>query len=277
MPNRGRAIEGLLNRMRHKSTPASARGFSLIELAVALVIIALLLGSILVPLTTQIGQRRTSDTQKTLEDVKEALLGFSLANGRLPCPASASSNTGMESFCTNSAGACGAEILAPAAPSPGHGRCTSPYGLVPGIALGLASIDGQGYAIDAWSARLRYAVSTANANAFTATNGMRNAPMAVLVPDLHVCASSTGITATTCGGATVLTASAPAVIYSLGPNWATGGVSADEAANVVTLDPVFVFRTRSDQGTPAGEFDDIVTWMSPHVLYGRMISAGQLP
>ena len=251
-------------------------GFSLIELAVALVVVALFLGAVLVPLTTQIGQRRTSDTQKTLEDVKETLIGFALATGRLPCPASAASNSGMESFCTNSAGACGAEILSPAAPSPGHGRCTSQYGFVPGAALGLAAVDAQGYGIDAWGARLRYAVTAANANAFTATNGMRNAPMTTLAPDLHVCAASAGIAPTTCGVASVLTTTAPAVIYSLGPNWATGGVSADEAANL-NNDPVFVSRVVSDPGAASGEFDDIVTWLSPHVLYSRMVSAGQLP
>jgi prepilin-type N-terminal cleavage/methylation domain-containing protein len=257
--------------------PPRARGFSLIELAVGMVIIALLLGSLLVPLTTQVGQRRTIETQKALEDVKEAVLGFALANGRLPCPALLASNTGMESFCTNGgAGACGAEILVPAAANPGHGRCSSAYGFVPGVALGLASTDARGYGIDAWGSRIRYAVSTANAFAFTATNGMRNTTLSVLAPDLHVCATSTGIAATTCGAATVLTSSAPAVIYSLGPNFATGGVSADEQANL-NLDPVFVFRVRSDPGTAGGEFDDIVTWISANVLYSRMVNAGLLP
>jgi len=66
------------------------------------------------------------------------------------------------------------------------------------------------------------------------------------------------------------------VIYSLGPNWATGGVSPDEAANV-TNDAVFVFHVRSDANSTTGEFDDIVTWLSPNVLYSRMVSAGQLP
>ena len=66
------------------------------------------------------------------------------------------------------------------------------------------------------------------------------------------------------------------MIYSLGPNWATGGVSADEAANL-NNDPIFVFHVRSDAGSTAGEFDDIVTWLSANVLYSRMVSAGQLP
>ena len=42
------------------------QGFSVIELAVAVLILTLLLGSILVPLATQVEQRKVSDTRKAL-------------------------------------------------------------------------------------------------------------------------------------------------------------------------------------------------------------------
>ncbi|MCK6413159.1 MAG: prepilin-type N-terminal cleavage/methylation domain-containing protein [Azonexus sp.] len=62
-------------------------GFSLIELAIALVVIALLLGALL-PLQ---GARREiaarQEAQQLLEQVRDSLLGFTLAHGRLPCPA----------------------------------------------------------------------------------------------------------------------------------------------------------------------------------------------
>ncbi len=258
-----------------------ARGFTLIELAIALFIIALIMGSLLVPLTTQVAQRKTSDTQNTLEDIKEALLGFVVSNGRLPCPASAASN-GVESFCTNGSGACGVEILVPPSAIPGHGRCVSPYnGFVPAATLGLSATDAQGYAIDAWGTRIRFAVTSANTNAFTKVGGMSGIGIAGLLPDLFVCATSTGITATTCNTAQMLANTAPAVIYSLGPNWATGGTSTDETANPnpnsANNDQVFVSRVRSDPGSTGGEFDDIVTWLSANVLYNRMVSTGQLP
>ncbi len=250
--------------VRSRALIARNCGFSLIELAVALVVVAIFLGSILVPLNTQVVQRKTSDTQKALEEIKEALLGFAIANGRLPCPASATSN-GVEGIV--------------------GGVCTNPYdGFVPAVTLGLAATDGQGYAIDGWNTRIHYAVTTQNFNAFTSPNGMRNTGMAALTPNLYVCASSTGITATNCGGAAnELVKTAPAVIYSLGPNWnsPTAGTGADEAANPnpnsANNDPVFVFHVRSDPGAANGEFDDIVTWLSANVLYSRMVSAGQLP
>jgi prepilin-type N-terminal cleavage/methylation domain-containing protein len=298
------------------SLPRRDRGFTLIEIAIALFIITLILGSLLVPLTTQVAQRKTSDTQKTLEDIKEALVGFAVSNGRLPCPASATSN-GVESFCTNGgAGACGTELPVPPNDTPGHGRCFSPYnGFAPAITLGLQAAvvppatlgrpwtdpPQSGYAIDAWGTPIRYAVTTANLLTgvpqydFTAPNGMRSRGMAALAPDLHVCESSTGITATDCGTAKDLTGSttvkwAPAVIYSLGLNWATGGnltppsptpPYTDEAANPnpnsANNDQVFVSHVRSGSSNPNGEFDDIVTWLSKNVLYSRMVSAEQLP
>lgn len=233
-----------------------ADGFTLVELAIALFVISILLSGILLPLTTQVTQRKTGDAQKALEDVKEALIGYAMARGRLPCPATATSN-GIES-------------------PVGGGACTTVYGFVPAATLGLSGTDAQGYAIDTWGTRIRYAVTTSNANAFTTTNGMRTAGMGALSPNLYVCATATGITATTCGTATMLVGSAPAVIYSLGPNWATGGAGADEAANL-NNDPVFVFHLRTASGNANGEFDDIVTWLSTNALTSRMVMAGQLP
>lgn len=272
--NAATLISGVTNR---RGRAAQARGFTLIELAIALFIITLVLGALLVPLTTQIAQRRISDTQKTLDDLKEALLGFAVSTTRLPCPASATSN-GVESFCTSATpNPCGAELLTYQA----HGRCFAQYnGFVPGTTLGLAATDAQGYAIDAWGTRIRYAVTasaSANVSIFTSTSGMRTTTLTALAPDLYVCASSSVVTATTCGTAQILTSSAPAVIFSLGLNANTGGgTSADEAANL-NGDQVFVSRVRSDPGSAGGEFDDIVTWLSENVLYNRMVAAGQLP
>src|SRR3990167_394325 len=64
------------------------KGFTLIELAVALFIVSLLLGGLLAPLSAQIQARRISDTNKSLHEIKEPLLGFAIIhNARLPCPA----------------------------------------------------------------------------------------------------------------------------------------------------------------------------------------------
>jgi len=241
---------------------------SLVELAIGLLILSLIIGGLLVPLATQVEQSRVSQTQRDLEETREALVGFALANGRLPCPASNASN-GVES-------------------PVGGGACTNPYnGFVPAVTLGLSQVDAQGYAVDAWGLlqnRVRYAVSPGSGNAFTTAGQMRLIGMSALGPDLQVCATGSGATVTACAAGATLANNAVAVVYSVGPNAASGGgTSIDEAQNPnphptsSNNDRVFVSRVRSNPGAAGAEFDDLVTWLSPNVLYARMVSAGQLP
>ncbi|NOT98305.1 MAG: type II secretion system protein [Sideroxydans sp.] len=237
-------------------------GFSLLEMAVVLTIVGVLLAGLLPTLSSQVEQRRTSETNKQLEEIRQALLGFAISNGRLPCPATSTSN-GVEG------------------PS-GGGACTNSFnGFVPAVTLGLSNTDPQGFAIDGWSNRIRYAVTTANSNAFTTSNAMSSIGMGTLTPNLYVCASATGITANNCGTSTSLATNAVAVIYSLGKNRATGGAGADELANPnpnsTNNDRVFISHDPSPSGTANGEFDDIVTWLSPNTLFNRMVAAGKLP
>jgi prepilin-type N-terminal cleavage/methylation domain-containing protein len=252
-------------------------GFTLLELSVTILIVGLLLGGLIVPLMTQVAQRNEVATQKTLEEIKEALLGYAAASGRLPCPATTSGN-GVESFAT------GGDAT--------NGNCESFWGYVPAVTLGITPVDAQGFALDGWGTaqnRIRYAVSndTLNGvtNPFTRAGGMRSATMTWVTASelLHVCASGTGVQAGThCANGNdatnTLTNNAPVVLWSVGANAATGGTSTDEAQNpnpnnTTSQDRIFVSHVRSS--TP--EFDDIVTWMSAGRLVNRLIVSGQLP
>lgn len=261
-------------RTRVRRIPAAA-GFTMIELAVAIVVIALLLGGILVPLQTQVESRKIDETQRILDQAREALIGYAAANGRFPCPASATSN-GAESFAAGGSSA--------------NGNCSNFFdGFLPAATLGFTPVDAQGYALDAWGFtqnRIRYAVSnqTVNliTNPFTSVNGMRNAGMANITNAalLYVCNSGSGVNpGVNCGTAVTLTSKAPVVIWSVGPNapTPTGGTSADEAENPNpnggSADHIFVSRSRSE----APVFDDIVTWIGSASLFNRLIAAGQLP
>jgi hypothetical protein len=79
----------------------------------------------------------------------------------------------------------------------------------------------------------------------------------------------------------ILTANAPAVIYSLGKNAISGGTGSDEAENPnpnsADNDKIFVSHSPSASGAVGGEFDDLVTWMSANILLGRLVAAGKLP
>ncbi len=261
-------------------------GFSLIEMAVVLMIVGLLLAGLLPTISSQIEQQRTHETRKQLDEIQQALIGFAIANGRLPCPASVSPvSNGQESFCTNATGACTATNTTTMYQS--HGNCSNLFnGFVPAAALGIMPVDAQGYMLDGWNNRIRYAVYDYDPggvpNTFTRADGMKSATMSKIADPntelLYICVSATGITVSNCGTAAAnkLTDKVPVVIYSTGKNGGYGGTGLDEAANL-NGNRVFVSHTPTPSTTTNGEFDDLVIWLSPNILFNRMVAAGKLP
>lgn len=235
-----------------------------------LLIVALLLGGLVPTLSSQIEQRQISETSKQLDEIQQALIGYAVINGRLPCPASSSSN-GVES------------------PTTGTGICDHNYdGYVPAATLGLSGTDSSGFAVDSWGNRIHYAVTAWSGNTYTVPNGMSTKGISSLtpLPDLLVCSSAlpaTGITGSSCGATTnALTSNGvPVVIFSTGKNGAQGPAGIDEAANLdgtnANNNITFVSHTPSASGGAGGEFDHIVIWISPNTLINRMVTAGQLP
>src|SRR5438034_4620919 len=129
---------------------SGSNGFSLVELAVALAIIALLIAGALIPLSTQMDVRNVADTRRSMESMREAIIGFAQANGRLPCPADGTVPAGG----TDASGRpAGAEQLTPATlPPPSTAACTNSFGVVPWTTLGVPETDG-------WNRRFSYWVS----------------------------------------------------------------------------------------------------------------------
>jgi type II secretory pathway pseudopilin PulG len=95
-------------------------------MAIVLVIVGVLLGGLLVPLSTTREQLRISDTRAALRLAGEALLGFAVIHGVLPHPAS--DETGVED------------------------PTVTAEGTLPWATLGLSRADGS----DAWGNPLRY-------------------------------------------------------------------------------------------------------------------------
>lgn len=262
---------------------AAASGFSLIEIAVVLLILSVLISIVAIPISSQVEARRVEDTRKQVELAKEALMGFAVSQGKLPCPATAISN-GMASYCASPTGACTATTTMQA-----HGRCSDSNGFLPAVTLGISPIDAQGYAVDAWqdgsiSRRVRYAVSKFESPAgifpLTASDGIRTATMDTVATanHLYICATGLGTASptTSCGAAvTTLSTKAAAVVYSLGKNATTpfAALSFDEQNNQDVGSNDLVFTA----GDPNATFDDIVTWVSLNILFGRMVQANKLP
>lgn len=259
-------MHAAMNRLK-----AGHAGFTLTELAIVMVIMALLIGGMLVPLSTQRDIQNTNNTQKQLSEIREALLGFAAANGRLPCPASPATS-GIEN---------------PA----GGGACASANnGFVPGATLGIGPTDSQGYVLDAWGNRIRYAITTWGAtsgtppyhpNAFTTVDGIKSAwsdPLLAtgIEPRLRVCSTSVGIGSSDCASDMTISYTTAAILVSSGRNGGTTPTSADELANTDN-NSTFVNHAPTPADAPQGEFDDIVVWLSPNILYSRMIAANRLP
>jgi len=238
--------------MRPQRLPQS-QGFTLTELAIVIVIVALLVGGMLVPLSAQREVQNVVDTQKQLAEIRDALIGFAAANGRLPRPATSFSD-GAEK-----AALCGNDAA-----------CT---GFIPWATLGVKKSD-------AWNKLIGYSVTPAYADsAITlSSQGSKKVQTRDSLGALSYLIGSAGA----CSGGN---SCAAAVIFSTGrKNWGTSedGVAladesptnVDEDANATTSDG---FIARSPGAVAGGgEFDDIVVWISPHLLFSRLLAAGRL-
>ena len=243
------------------------KGFTLIELAIVLVIIGVLVGSFLGTLGARIDNTRRAETQADLEIIKNAILGFAYSSGGpyLPCPCktncqSGIANAGLED---RTAGVCDADA-------------TDGYlGFLPWGTLGLKSSDS-------WNTLYRYWVDpdfsddgSGGGSVFTLADGgsgliKTRSPNGTTTPQLAT--------------------NAVVVVFTHGRN-AYGGTSVDgnarpaiPAGNVDELDNTdtnseFVSRTPTEAGatTPGGEFDDIVFWISDYEIKARMVETGMLP
>ena len=285
------------------------RGFNLVEIAIALVILALALGGVISAFAPQLANRGFTTTQAQLVEINEAILAFAAINGRLPCPATSTSN-GRESFCTTAVGA-PAQCVAAAAPPDGlaamtssRGRCsaTPNFSYVPAVTLGLVGQGSSGTVVDAWGGTIQYvvtAVVNTNTNASpllitpacglnpftcsfsTQTDGIKNAygNLAVInQSDLFVCASATGIQPANCSLTPPNNQQAtPAfIVFSRGRIRSARGT--DEAPNT-NADRVFVshLRTDDDVPPPIGGFDDLFIWTTTSQLVARMLASKVLP
>lgn len=240
-----------IGKILRRSTRLNRRhtGFTLTELAVVMVIVALLVGGMLVPLSAQKDMQYSSETKTLMSDVKDALLGYVAVHGRLPCPANP----------TIASGATGAGLEYPS----NAGACSpSSEGVVPWATLGIPETD-------AWGRRLTYRVTDSYASEVP---GGSNAAFSLATKgNITILASA--------GGAQIAT-QIPVIVVSHGKNGfraylpdgsrMDASPDADEEANA-NGDTSFVSKTQTQS------YDDLVEWISPNILFNRMIVAGKLP
>lgn len=234
-------MTALPTRLSPENLPRNS-GFSLVELAVVLVIVGLLASGLMLSLGTQQETAAMQETQRQLESIREALIGFALTNGRLPCPAARDAPN-------NNANA-------------GRENCPLQHGVVPWATLGLPETD-------AWGNRFTYYAHSA----FTAA-----VPANALASFTLDQTGNAAIKDATGAGYDIASA-LPAVIVSHGARPAgawrpdgtqIAGAAGDEAENA---DANTTFVTH----TPTPTFDDQLIWIVPAILKSRMVAAGKLP
>jgi prepilin-type N-terminal cleavage/methylation domain-containing protein len=219
------------------------RGFSLVEMAVALLIVGLLLGGLLGTVGALEKRQHSAGTAAQLEEVRDALTAYAVANRRLPCPANpATPDTVAGAGLENAPTAAG---------------CTGgASGALPWATLGLPSSD-------AWGRRFTYRVSAVFA---------RTAPAFDL--------ASVGDNVIRNAAGVVLASAVPAVVVSHGENArgsrGPGGAAAPAGTDLreqenADGDADFVLDS------PTDTYDDQVSWLPTPVLAYRMLQAGALP
>ena len=269
-----------------------SKGFSLVELAVALAIIALLLAGALIPLSTQMDVRNVADTQRSMESIRDAITGFAQANGRLPCPANGAIAAGTAGAGTEQVS--GSTCI-------GGGSVF--FGAVPWATLGVPEVDGWGRRFSYWvSPIFADALPTPNPATFSSLGQSPTCSPTPLPTQSSFALCSQGIITVytrneSTHSATALGSALPAVIISHGKNgfgaYTPGGVTlaapagTDEIANANRASTATTFFSRiptpsrspcSDAAGPSFcEFDDIVVMITSNVLIARMVAAGRLP
>lgn len=237
-------------------------GFSLVEMAVVLLILGILLGGGLSVFSAQLAQQKIKDSSALLEDAREALIGFAASNAAadarpyLPCPdkttaaGAGTANDGQEDRVA------------------GTGACVTQEGNLPWTTLGQPPTD-------AWGNHLRYRVAAPFSNS---TTGITLGPPAS-IGDIRVC------TVAACAPPTSVQAiNLPAIIISHGGNGfgavngannnnvAPGG--GDELQNT-NANTDFVSHEPRQAGGTGGEFDDLLLWLPSSTLFNRLIQAGR--
>ena len=286
----------------------SQTGFTLVEIAIVLLIVTILLGYTVAmfPRQQELKQYRAVDRQ--MDQVIEAIIGFAQVNGRLPCPAQPD-GVGIEDIDD--------EIVIDA-----ELGCDSYAGFVPVNTLGLDDrFNEDSLLLDPWGNPYRYYVTDVDFNVdgssdFTTPGQMRLVGLIDTDIDTYIdldgryliCDSAGTTTDDQCTGSTEVFgrftdgggvpaddryAGAPFVLLSMGKNWSEAAAGDELENSGATATPVLGVPSGNSYllknvaggettfvrrpGGLADDFDDVVRWVSPSVLFSRMIQADQLP
>ncbi|WP_137936666.1 prepilin-type N-terminal cleavage/methylation domain-containing protein [Chitinivorax sp. B] len=235
----------------YSETPGASCGFSLVELVVVLLVLGLIMAGVMGPLSAQQEARRVNESRLTLDAALEALAGYAMANGGLPCPAVGTIATG-----SNGAGVAPANCV--------FGPGSVAVGVLPWVTLGLPEND-------AWGHRMTYAIAldfdaqASKTPKFT-LNSTGRIDVYTRLPQINTNRQVLG---------------APMLILSHGKR-GQGAFMSDGSQIAAGTDPRVIENADGDrsfvsQTTADDDFDHIIRWMATPTLMAKMVQAGKLP
>jgi prepilin-type N-terminal cleavage/methylation domain-containing protein len=252
-----------------------SQGFTLIEIAIVLIIITLISGGLISFFNIQLTNQRITSTKANEVAIKIALTNFIAQNNRLPCPAIPNLAPGAAGY--------GREATATASACTGltpNGAVVT--GIVPWISMGISS----DAASDGYYNRFTYQVVLAATSTSLTPQTVSGISGAI---SLHssgpgvLGAPPTGNQSNACGSGLPNPCAAVAMLVSHGRNGygaysnqgiqQTAAIGPDEQENT-NGDSRFVVKDFSD--SPTNPFDDIVLAMTPNDLLSPLVQGGVL-
>jgi prepilin-type N-terminal cleavage/methylation domain-containing protein len=240
-----------------RSSRRSNSGFTLLELGIVLVVVALISAGAISLLRLQTERAQFFETRSQLEEARAALISYAVASGgKLPCP----SEPLRASVASDDAYGLS---------RPSCDTSTTRRGLIPWKDLGISGRD-------AWGNYLAYEMTSA----FKDGPGIGSDQYGMDTNGTTKLRDGAG------GNAVVTDNSVAAAIWSHGANGnlaitaqglqqAANASSADESANSPTATAnQIVVRPHSTEDAEGGPYDDQVVWLSRFILYQRVQAAG---
>jgi len=216
------------------------QGFSLLEMAVVLLIISLLLLSFIKPLRLQREIQQVQETQDSLEEIRQALIVYAITENHLPCPDLDSlndSDEGLENRETNES-------------------CTQQYGFLPWAELGMPRFDP-------WGQRYLYRVDTLF-SVNIPDNGLPADNMRVRDPF-----DDSDVTRNNAAGSSHITA----VTYSCGMNQVNNQRLNTPKSDCSASSSATFSQGSLIEGNNNNSFDDYIIWLPKNILLYHLLKA----
>ena len=236
-------------------------GFTLVEIAIVLLIVGVLARTLLEPLNRAQSHKQVEQTNNELQLIKDSLHAHLIAYGYLPCPITQSSISSASTSITSTTST----------------NCKNMQGGVPAALLGLSgAIDSHGALLDAWNNPYRYAVSLSNHASrgdqrlpdWTTAGEASRVGLRHLTSNLVLC---TKPSRDACAKHNVRASNLVFVVLSQGKDASSSGAQLENQDN----DAIYIVKDWSLSVDSA--FDDQIVWSSNQDALYWMLRAAWLP